>query len=218
MKKNLITHVIAGCALALAISGPGHALLIPEIEPNDSLETAQLIEAPLHFTIDGSRTFDDPSDDFFSFHVPLPGILRIGSSSNDAFADSIMGLFGGGGLLASNDDANDMTSVSAIEYLVRPGFTGLYTIGFSGFNPGLIACGDGVDACYDTDDDFYFDRFVAGGGAGGSTGWDYGITVSLVTQVVSEPSPLLLSAAALTLLGGMRRKAGLGSSRALPDA
>ena len=125
-----------------------------------------------------------------------------------------MGLFGPDGvLLASNDDADGSTAfMSAIDFVIAPGVTGLFTIAFSGFNPGLIACGDGVPECYDTDGDFVFDRFVAGGGAGGSTGWDYLITVSQV----SEPSTLLLAGIALAVLAGSGRKRGLWTRAGFP--
>jgi hypothetical protein len=110
-----------------------------------------------------------------------------------------MGLYGPGGtLVASNDDGGTGSFMSIIELLVAPSMTGLYTIGFSGFNPGLLVCAGGVTECYDTDDDFVFDRFVAGGGAGGSTGWDYTLVVSLAS--VPEPSTMLLLAASLGML------------------
>ena len=90
--------------------------------------------------------------------------------------------------------------MSGLEFLVAPG---QYTIGFSGFNPGLLACTDTVTECYDTDGDFFFDTFVAGGGNGGSTGWDYTITV---TGLVPEPGSLALLALALPAVVALDRR------------
>ncbi len=194
MNASLKCMLIGGALFALA-TGSASAAVILETEPNDTLAGAQVITSlDPTLNIQGARTFDDPSDDFFSFLVQAPGVLRITASSPDAAADSIMGLFGPGGtLLASNDDGAG-GFMSAIEWLIAPGATGAYAIGFSGFNPGLLVCTGAVTECYDTDGDFVFDTFVAGGGSGGSTGWDYTITV---VQFAPEPHSLALLALAL---------------------
>ena len=207
--KTSVKCAFSVLALAFAMAGPASGAVIQESEPNDTLATAQVINSlDLALRIEGTRTFADPSDDFFSFSVQAPGWLRITSNSPDGSADSIMGLFGpAGNLLASNDDGSS-GFMSSIDFLVTPGMTGLFTIGFSGFNPGLLACGGGVTECYDTDGDFIFDTFVAGGGSGGSTGWTYTIRVA---QLVPEPPSLALLALALPLVIGFDRRRAKGS-------
>jgi hypothetical protein len=185
---------------------PAHAGTFAEVEPNDTFATAQVISDPGSFltVINGSRTFGNPSDDFFRFTVASATFLQITSTSSSPFADSIMGLYGPTGiLLASNDDANAGTSMSAISFQVGAGMGGLYTLGFSGYNAGLLACGTGVTSCYDTNNDFVFDTFVAGGGAGGSTGWDYTITVN----TIPEPETYALFGLGLALLPLLRKRA-----------
>lgn len=193
------------CVLFIAWPGAAHAYL--EAEPNDSWASAQLFANPTgDFFIDGGRSFANPSDDFFSFTVYGTGLLRIESSSADGGADSIMGLFDGmGTLLASNDDGPGAGTMSVIEYMVTAGQIGRFTIGFSGYNPGLLACTETVTQCYDTNGDFVFDTFVAGGGAGGSTGWDYRISLTGVS-LVPEPATALLFVPALGWLLLRRRR------------
>lgn len=195
-------------ALLAAIAAPAHANVIGETEPNDTLAAPQVVPQvagdPIT-TINGARTFADPSDDFYRFMVPAFTNLRITSTSSDPFADSILGLYGPAGLLvASNDDANG-TFMSALNYFVT-GVGGLFTIGFSGYNPGLLACGGGVTACYDTDGDFLFDTFVAGGGAGGSTGWTYALTIERIAAV-PEPGVVVLLGIGLAGLTWSRSRA-----------
>ncbi|MDN3919545.1 pre-peptidase C-terminal domain-containing protein [Roseateles violae] len=181
----------------------GTAWAVNETEPNDAWAAAQsLVNASGDFVIDGSRSFANPSDDFFSFMVRGSGVLRIESSSSDAAADSIMGLFNSGGtLLASNDDGSG--SMSTIVFNISA--PGTYSIGFSGYNPGLLSCTGTVTSCYDTDNDLVFDTFVAGGGAGGSTGWDYRISLSGVA-LVPEPQAALLFLPGLAALALLRRR------------
>ena len=86
-------------AIALAMLATGataHAGVFNETEPNNTLATAQVISDPgsMQTVINGARSFNDPSDDFFRFMVSAPGALTITSSSTNAFADSVMGLFG----------------------------------------------------------------------------------------------------------------------------
>jgi hypothetical protein len=181
-------------------SAPAAAVIVGELEPNDTSGTAQMvITADNVLQINGARTFVDPSDDFFAFEVRSGGALEITSSSPDGSADSILGLFDfNGNLVASNDDGGP-GFMSVIDYVVAPGAVGIYKVGFSGFNPGALSCAGTVTACYDTDGDFVFDTFVAGAGAGGSTGWDYAISVSGVA-LVPEPSAWLLLALGLPWL------------------
>jgi hypothetical protein len=191
---------VAAAALMAALPSAATAAVV-EAEPNDTLGSAQFVpNNHASFTISGARTFGNPSDDFFSFEVRSAGLLSILSSSGDAFADSIMGLFDPmGNLVASNDDAPGQGFMSGLDFLVSDTMVGTWTLGFSGFNPGLIACGVGVPQCYDTNGDFVFDTFVAGGGAGGSTGWDYSITLN-GPGLVSAPPTLALAALGLALL------------------
>lgn len=194
-------------ALCACIAGAaGSTAAYTETEPNDTLATAQIVGNPVGgFLIDGGRSFANPSDDFFSFWVSGPGLLRIESNSADGSADSIMGLFdGAGNLLASNDDGPGAGTMSVIEYLVGDGQAGTFSVGFSGYNPGLLACTGTVTQCYDTDGDFVFDTFVAGGGAGGSTGWDYSLSFSGVALVPEPPAVALLGAG--LALGWLNRR------------
>lgn len=198
MPVNILGLALAS-TFALA-SLPAAATAVAELEPNDTLLGAQFIFNPDPLiTISGSRTFADPTDDFFSFNVLAAGTLSIISSSASGGADSVMGLYGPNGMLvASNDDASG-TTMSAIQFTIPAGMTGLYAIGFSGYNPGMLACTGGMTACYDTDGDFVFDTFVPGGGAGGSTGFDYAINVTGVA-LVPEPGSWALIALGLPLL------------------
>src|SRR5688572_23705638 len=66
------------CAVFLGL--PGAASAFNEIEPNNDWVTAQSISNfSGDFFIDGSRPFADGSDDFFTFTVRAPGLLRIES-------------------------------------------------------------------------------------------------------------------------------------------
>ena len=194
-------------SLCLA-SAAGGAQAIGEIEPNNSLAGAQVLLNPAGaFSITGERSFADTSDDFFSFVVGGPGLLSIVSSSPDAFADSIMGLFDPmGNLVASNDDGAGSGFMSAIQFNVPAGLVGRYTLGFSGYNPGLLACTATVPQCYDTNGDFVFDTFVAGGGAGGSTGWAYTLSLDGVALVPEPGSAWLLLPGAWAVLAWTRRR------------
>jgi hypothetical protein len=202
---NKISPWLLSLCLATAAGG-AHA--IAEVEPNNSLGGAQMLQNTAGaFSITGERSFADPSDDFFSFVVGGPGLLSIVASSPDAFADSIMGLFDPmGNLVASNDDSAGGGLMSAIQFNVPVGLVGRYTLGFSGYNPGLLACTATVTACYDTNGDFVFDTFVAGGGAGGSTGWTYALSLDGVALVPEPGSAWLLLPGAWAVLAWSRRR------------
>ncbi|MEO8936482.1 MAG: PEP-CTERM sorting domain-containing protein [Burkholderiaceae bacterium] len=190
------TQWLKCCALSLTVAAaaalPAHAGTVSEVESNDTYATAQLVAsaAAAQTVVNGERSFADPSDDFFRFFVSAFTTLRIASTSPDASADSILGLYGPtGSLLASNDDAGFGSLMSGLTF-VTGNLGGLFTIGFSGYNAGLLACTGGVTSCYDTNNDFVFDTFVAGGGAGGSTGWLYSLTID---QAAAIPEPPLLA-------------------------
>lgn len=213
MHCNWLKRSALSLALTASCVVPAQAGMVSEVESNDSYATAQLVAgtAVAQTIINGARTFADPSDDFFRFFVPAFTTLRISSTSPDAFADSILGLFGPTGLLlASNDDAGTGTTMSGLTF-VTGNLSGLFAIGFSGFNAGLLACGTGVSSCYDTNNDFVFDTFVAGGGAGGSTGWLYRITLDQVAAV-PEPSIAALLALGFALAAVRRRSRPADSS------
>lgn len=206
MNSDWLRRSALSLALMASCVAPAQAGVVAEVEPNDSYAMAQLVAATgvPQTIINGARTFADPSDDFFRLFVPAFTTLRISSMSPDAFADSILGLFGPTGqLLASNDDAGTGTSMSGLTFFTG-NLSGLFTIGFSGFNAGLLACGNGVTSCYDTNNDFLFDTFVAGGGAGGSTGWLYTIALDQVAAVPEPPIAALL-ALGLALIAVRRR-------------
>jgi hypothetical protein len=199
-------------ALALLLCTPlaaAQAAVFTEVEPNNTLATAQLISDPgsVQTVISGQRAFNDASDDFFRFNVAANSSLQIVSTSSSMLADSIMGLYNAAGtLVASNDDAAPGNSMSAISFQVGAGLGGLFTLGLSGFNPGLLACTVGVTSCYDTNNDFLFDTFVAGGGEGGSTGWSYSITINQVAAPIPEPETYALMLAGLGALGFVARR------------
>nr|WP_259372786.1 PPC domain-containing protein [Schlegelella koreensis] len=197
----------------MATLGTAQAGVFNETEPNNSLAAAQVISDPgsSQLVINGTRTFGDASDDFYRFMVSVPGALSITSTSSSGFADSIMGLFGpNGSLLASNDDAGPSTSMSAITFQVIA--AGMYTIGFSGFNAGLLSCAGTVTSCYDSNDDFAFDTFVAGGGEGGSTGWSYTITANQTAAAIPEPDTYLLFGIGMAMVPLVRRRARRSTS------
>lgn len=193
---------LMAAAAGLSLGAPAHA--IGELEPNNTLVTAQVLGAPgAPFVVTGSRPFADTSDDFFRFQALSSGVLRIVSTANSGSADSIMGLFSGSGvLLASNDDAAG-SFMSTIEFTLPA--AGSYVLGFSGYNAALLTCTGTVTACYDTNGDFRFDTFVPGGGAGGSAGWDYSLNFS-GASLVPEPHTALLWLPSLALLGLMRTR------------
>ncbi len=205
--KPPLVSIRSMCMLTagLVLAASSHALTV-EFEPNNTLATAQVVPNTLALVeIAGSRSFNDPSDDFFAVQVRQGGLLSIRATSPDGAADSIMGLFGPlGSLVASNDDSPGNGFMSGIDFLVDDAATGWYVVGLSGFNPGLISCTAGVPACYDSDGDFVFDTFVAGGGAGGSTGWDYRLTVS-GPGLVPEPGTVTLVALAIGLMAAATR-------------
>ena len=207
MKFKAAGTAVAAAAWLIA-AAPASAAFVNEAEPNDTWATAQFVpNSAALIVIDGGRTFANPSDDFFSFDVWGTGLLSISTLSATFGADSIIGLFDpSGALVASNDDAPGSGGMSALQFLVQPGMTGRYTLGLSGYNPGLLACTGTVTQCYDTNGDFVFDTFVAGGGAGGSTGWDYAITIGGVA-LVPEPSHAALLLLGLPLLWLRRRAA-----------
>lgn len=193
--------VVAGIAFSGFSAGAA-----TEVEPNDALAAAQFISTGgTDFMIGGARTFADPSDDFFSFDVGGSGFLTISSSSADLFADSILGLFGPDGTLLASADDGAAGSMSALTYFVAAGSSGRYTIGFSGYNPLLLSCSGDVTECYDISGDFVFDNFVAGGGAGGSTGWEYTIDVAGV-PLIPEPGTIALWALGTPLLVAVARR------------
>ena len=199
----------AAVALCVAAALPAaHAGVFSETEPNDSLAGAQLISDPgsLLTVINGARTFNDSSDDFFRLFVAGPTLLQIRATSPTASADSIMGLYNPAGVLVASNDDFGGTSMSGLNFTVLA--SGLYTIGFSGFNAGLLSCTATVTACYDTNNDFVFDTFVAGGGAGGSTGWNYTLQVA----AVPEPETYLLLGLGLALAPWLRKRAAKGAS------
>lgn len=202
-RMSLVSWAV-GASLAAA---SGIAQSFTEIEPNDTLAGAQvLLNAPGPFTVAGDRTFANPSDDFFSFVVRAPGMLSIVSSSPDAFADSIMGLYDPMGNLVASDDDGASGFMSAIHFNVPDGLLGRYTVGFSGYNPGLLACTATVLQCYDTTGDFLFDTFVPGGGPGGSTGWTYSLSMDGVALVPEPHAALLALPGLLTVLAWRRRR------------
>ncbi|MCY7315088.1 MAG: hypothetical protein LH480_05560 [Rubrivivax sp.] len=206
MKHRHWLPAAAGLTLALTCAGAS-AITISEREPNNTGATAQaVLTNDSTIRINGARTFTDPSDDFFSFDVRQGGLLSIVTSSRDFFADSILGLYSPSGLLlASSDDAPGRGLMSAIQFLVPAGLTGRFTIGFSGYNPARLTCSATVTECYDVSGDFVFDNFVAGGGAGGSTGWDYAIDIGGVS-LVPEPGALALWALGVPLLAAVARR------------
>lgn len=201
---SCVRSLVSLCWGLMTAAAAGAAYL--EVEPNNGLAAAQAIASgEATVVIDGTRSFNDPSDDFFSFQVRRGGLLSIKATSTDAAADSIMGLYDPlGNLVASNDDSPGNGAMSAIDYLVGDLAVGWYVVALSGFNPGLLACAGAVTQCYDSNGDFAFDTFVAGGGAGGSTGWDYRLALS-GPGLVSEPGGLALAALAIGLLGASRR-------------
>jgi hypothetical protein len=198
-----LPSLAAAVVFALAVA-PAHALtVVSESEPNNSLAAAQALgafPADGRYQVNGSRVNDD-SDDFYSF-AALAGPLSIVVSSPTALADSVMGLYGPGGMLvASNDDAAPGNGLSAIQFNVPT--AGTYRIGLSGFNPNFLSCSVAGAPCYDTNGDFAFDTYAPG--AGGSYNWAYGIAITSVP----EPETWFALAAGLALLAGrgLRRRA-----------
>ncbi|MCK7495856.1 MAG: PEP-CTERM sorting domain-containing protein [Comamonadaceae bacterium] len=204
--QTKVTDLVLAATL-VAFTFPAHAISVDELEPNDTVSTSQrLFTSGSPITVNGERTFSDPSDDFFSFRAASDTLIEISAwlTSDDliANAESAFGLFGPADeLVASAFGSTNVAggSLGTISFMAGAG--GLYKIGFSGFNPGLISCGGAVTACYDTDDDFIPDSFVAGGGVGGSAGWNYAINVT----AVPEPSTLAMLLAGVAIVAGAAR-------------
>lgn len=202
-KVGFLGGLLAGWLL---LAPPAMSGVVVETEPNDTLASAQFItNGSVSFRIDGERTFDNPSDDFFAFEVRSGGLLSIRSSSPDAFADSIMGLFDPLGNLVASSDDNGVDFMSAIDFTVDAAQVGIWRLALSGFNPLLLSCTATVTECYDTDGDFRFDTFVSGGGSGGSTGWAYSIDLR-GDALVPAPGSMALVALALPIAGWARRR------------
>jgi uncharacterized protein (TIGR03382 family) len=125
--------IVGFAALALT-AGAANAGAIVEVEPNDSIATAQFINPANYpanaFAFDG---FLEPGDlDFISITVPdaiALTALTVSIPPDFTSVDTIIGIFDSGGTLIDSDDDEGPGDFSFIEVQLTPG---TYYIGITG--------------------------------------------------------------------------------------
>lgn len=221
MSLKCFRPLIVAAAVLFTATGSAQAALILEAEPNNSLGSAQNIDA--HFTLDFSADIGDVTGantstviphvtisgtgdgtfDYYSFFVPVAGavgIFDIDYGMNDI--DTELGLFDAvGNVLAADDDFSPFTvgaggSIHFYDAFIQHTFgaAGTYIIGVGRFNSAPV--------------------FGGMTGATPDVGDDYTLQVSidqhpLVSSVVPEPASLVIwgvSALGLAVAARRRRK------------
>lgn len=117
--------IMGACAVAMCASG-AHAGAITEVEPNDSLLTAQFIDPTNYpanaFAFDGFLT---PGDvDYITFDLPDPVALTTLTVSVPPDFDSVdtrIGVFNSIGVLIDSDDNEGPGEFSFLEVNLEPG-------------------------------------------------------------------------------------------------
>ncbi|MGQ9916104.1 MAG: PEP-CTERM sorting domain-containing protein [Bryobacteraceae bacterium] len=156
------------------------ATIYSEVEPNNSLATANLIAShDGSITIYGSRIGDN-SADYFRFPAVAGDTL---TATVCCTGDPMLALFDPGGVLVVYDDDSGPGWMPYLSYPISS--SGLWTIAVTG----------------------YADYGFSGGG---SSGWDYTATITLQHPADSEiPEPAtwgLLAAGLAVVLGGRGRR------------
>ena len=159
-----------------ALSGPALSATFYELEPNNSFSTAQaLVASNGLYDIFGSRIGDD-SADYYSFFANAGSQISLWVSTADELdpaIDPALGLFSPTGIMLSSDDDTFGYNPAILKFAITD--SGLYRVAVSGSG------------------DFGFT-------GGGSTGWDYRLTVVPLPAAV-----WLLIGGMLTMVSFMRK-------------
>lgn len=177
----MLARTLSMVALSVALSGSAMASTILEIEPNNSLATAQNVDGALpNAVISGTAVF---SHDFYSFNVAAPGLWTFVTFSD--FDPELYLFDSAGNVLNGNDDA---MSAEGSPNIRDPAFYHTFTA------PGTYYIGLCLFNCYaDT---------------GGLTGTPEGPGGSYEIHVNSVPEPLtfVLTGCGLLGLGFIRKR------------
>ena len=178
MKKAGIFFSLA--LLSNLLSGPAYSAVFFEVEPNNSLSTAQLLQ-PTDGILDiyGSRVGND-SADYYSFFATAQSLLSLmvyTADQNDPAIDPTLALFSSTGTLLLSADDTFGYSPAFLNYKIPS--SGLYILAVSGSG------------------DFDFT-------GGGSAGWDYRLTT--IPLPVPLPAAAWLMMGGMVMMGSFMRR------------
>jgi len=175
MKKTKMFFSLA--LLLSAVSGSAYSSTFYELEPNDTFNTAQLLQATDGILdVFGSRVGND-SADYYSFFAGAGSQISLRvytADENDPALDPVLALFSPTGALLLSDDDTFGYTPAILRYAVTT--SGLYSVAVSGSG------------------DFTFT-------GGGSSGWDYKLTA-----VVPLPAAVWLMLGGILTMGSFMRR------------